>query len=87
MNKRRWLYAVKDFDGNEIYVDRRGNPVSRDAAQEHIATDEEAQVESVRRADLWERKKNDFVASISRHSQGIFKEEPDSDTQFTPFRE
>ena len=71
MNERhRWLFMVNDSEDQEFCLDSDGKTLHAD--EFFIGTDREAEVESQRRADLWENDpKHGMVMRVTREGHGI----------------
>lgn len=70
--KRRWLFRVRDENGDEHYVGPEGE--NRDCEVPFVGTDSEASVEASQRAYLWENQPgNGFPVRITYESRGVMK--------------
>ena len=66
----RWLFCIEDNNGDEFYLDADGKTVH--AEEFYVGTDREAEIESQRRADLWEvDPQPGLVLRVTREGHGI----------------
>ena len=71
---RRWRFSVLDWDDAEFWLSSTGESVYEDDAVEFLGTDRQAAEEGERLSDLWEEREDGFVAQVTYHSRGVFKE-------------